>query len=304
MSQIQSTSPLPGTFDAGAFGLYATTVLVWGASWYAMTFQIGIVSPEVSVVWRFVIAAGIMFAIAFVRREKLGFPLAVHLRFAAVGATMFSTNFALFYHASHYLVTGLLAVVFSLTSVLNLLLAAVFFRTPVPPRVIAGAVLGAVGVGAMFWPEVERASFDGKVLTGLGFSVAATLSFSLGNQVSTAIQRARIPVFPANCWGMFYGMTVLAAFALAAGRPFVLDLRTGYILSLLYLAIFASVVAFACYVTLLRRIGSGRAGYATVMFPVIALLISTLFENYQWTGLALGGLALVLVGNLFVLRRA
>ena len=69
------------------------------------------------------------------------------------------------------------------------------------------------------------------------------------------------------------------------------------------MAIFGSVIAFGAYLTLLGRIGAHKAGYATVMFPVVALVLSMAFEDLKLDLAIVSGTALVLVGNLLVLRK-
>jgi drug/metabolite transporter (DMT)-like permease len=289
---------------AGAdLGLYAVTVLVWGTSWIAMKGQLGAVSPEVSTFWRFLLAAPLMWLWAALRGERLAWPAADHLRFAASGAFLFSLNLTLFLYGALYLPSGLLAVVFSLVSVVNLLFGALFLGQPVERRVAAGGLLGVAGVALLYWPELARAGFDRGALTGLAFALAGTLSFCLGNLAATLAQRRGVPMLAATAWGMTYGVAVLAAVALARGQAFAVEWTPRYLGATLYLALFASVVAFASYLTLLRRIGAARAGYATVLFPVVALTVSTLVEGYRWTLPAMLGAALALAGNVLVLRR-
>jgi drug/metabolite transporter (DMT)-like permease len=302
--------PTAQTFPSSAFhlnatdlGLYATTVAVWGASWIALKSQIGVVAPEVSTLWRFLIAVAVMVLWVAWRREPMRFSSRDHALFAATGACMFSLNFVCFLYGGAHLPSGLMAVVFSLASVLNLLLGAAVLREPIEPRVAAGGFLGATGVGLLYWPEIAGAGYGAKALAGLGFCIAGTLFFCLGNLASTVIQRRDVPILAANAWGMAYGVAVLTAVSLVRGRAFTVEWTPVYLGSLIYLALFASVVAFACYLTLLRRIGAARAGYATVLFPVIALAISTLVEGYRWTPMAMLGAALAMAGNVLVLRR-
>src|SRR5215204_1187105 len=256
-------------------GLYAVTVFVWGTSWIALKAQLGEVSPEVSTLWRFLLAAPLMWLWAAARGDTLAYPAADHRRFAAAGALMFSSNFVLFLCGGQYLPSGLLAVVFSLVSILNLLLGAAFLGQPIVPR----------------------------VAVGLAFCLAGTLSFCAGNLVSTAIQRRGVPLLAATAWGMTYGVAALAAIVLVRGQPLIVEWTPSYLGATVYLALFASVVAFASYLTLLRRIGAARAGYATVLFPIVALAVSTLVEGYRWTLAAILGAALALAGNVLVLRR-
>jgi drug/metabolite transporter (DMT)-like permease len=284
-------------------GLYAVTVFVWGTSWIALKAQLGEVSPEVSTLWRFLVAAPLMWLWAALRGETLAYPAADHLRFALSGALMFSSNFVLFLYAGEHLPSGLLAVVFSLVSILNLLLGAAFLGQPIVPRVAIGGVLGAAGIALLYWPQVAAGGADRGALLGLAFALAGTLAFCSGNLVSTAIQRRGAPLLAATAWGMTYGVAVLAAIALVRRQPFVVEWNARYLGATLYLALFASVVAFASYLTLLRRTGAARAGYATVLFPIVALAISTLVEDYRWTFAAVVGAALALAGNVLVLRR-
>jgi drug/metabolite transporter (DMT)-like permease len=293
-------TPLEGTDLA----LYAATVFVWGTSWIAIRGQLGVVAPEVSVLWRFMLAAAVMAAFALWRGERLrGYPAALHLRFAGTGVLLFCANFVLFYYGGLTVPSGLLAVVFSLASVMNLLLAAVLLGNRIEPRVASGGIVGFVGIGLLFWPQIASVGFDRAAFAGLGLCVAGTLSFCLGNMLTSTIQRRGVPVMASTAWGMIYGVVALLTLCLVLGHAFIIEPTWRYLSSLAYLATGASVVAFGCYLTLLSRIGAARAAYATVLFPIVALAISTAVEGYRWTLPAVAGAALALLGNLLVLRR-
>lgn len=283
--------------------LYGITVLVWGTTWIAMTFQIGVVPAELSVGYRFVIAAALVFVWAGVTRRRLRFGWRTHLLFMAMGACMFCFNFFLFYLAAAHLTSGLLAVVFSTTAVLNIINARILLGRRSDVRTILGAALGISGVAALFWPEVRNFDLADAGVVGLLLSLGGTMCFSLGNIASARAQGQGLPVLSCNAWGMAYGAAIMIALALLTGAPFTFDPRLPYIVSLLYLAVFGSVIAFAAYLTLLGHIGPDRAAYATVLFPLVALAISTAVENYVWTPAALAGVALVLVGNVLIIAR-
>lgn len=299
-----ATRSAAGTGRFGAYDalLYAITVFAWSTSWIAMKAQIVSVAPEVSLVWRFVISAAAMWIWVVIRRERVSFPWREHLGFAALGFFIFSMNFNLFYHGAQGLPSGLLSVVFSLASVINLLMGFVIFRQSISTRVLIGGLLGFSGVAAMFWPRIAGADFDLAAAGGLALCVAGTTFFCAGNMVSSAVQKRGIPVLAATAWGMTWAVVFLVFAAVVQGEAFVFDTSVSYVVSLLWLSIVSSVAAFWAYLTLLGRIGAARAGYATVMFPVFALAISTVFEGYVWTGPAIVGLVAVLLGNLFVLR--
>ena len=283
-------------------GLYAIVVLVWGTSWIGMRWQVGVVAPEVSVLWRFVIAFPLMFAWAWAARRRLLFARSDHAYFAGMGATMFSCNLIGFYYASLLIPTGLMAVVFSIASIFNLVLSAIFFGQRIHLRLVTWGAVGVTGVGLMFAPEIISQDFDRGAMTGLALCVAATLCFCSGNIISAASQKRGIPVLSSTAWGMLYGTCLLLAISLARAQPLIVEWSVRYLAALVWLAVVASVIAFAAFLTLIGRTSAARAGYMTVLFPVVALGVSTLVEGYRWTPLAVLGLAMVITGNVAVLR--
>jgi drug/metabolite transporter (DMT)-like permease len=284
--------------------LYALVVFAWGTSWIGIHLQaVSSVPPEVSVFWRFLLAGLVMLGLALARGERLALPLRAHGLFLPMGLPLFSAFLVLFYHGALEISSGLLSVVFSMASVVNLALAYLFFGQKLELRVLAGAGIGMLGVALLFGPQIFNVDLGGATLAGLTFSVLGTLCFCCGNMLSFASQRSGVPVIAGTAWGMLYGVGWLAAYCLARGYSFMPEFSAVYLGSLAFVVLSASVLAFWAYLTLLGRIGAGRAGYATVMFPVVALAISTIAEGYVWTPLALVGVALALGGNVLVLRR-
>lgn len=287
--------------------LYTFTVLVWGSSWIGMSWQVGTVPELQSIAYRFGLAALLIFAWSLVRREPVGLRPRMHARIALQGALMFSLNYLQFYTAMNFVASGLLAVVFSASAGFVALFGAILLRQRVSPRVWAGIVLGLAGIGLIFLPEIQAFSLADQGSLGLLLAIGGTITFSLSNIVGSWNQQAGMRLLPMTGWGMAYGTALLLIASLALGQPLAFDPGAKYVGALAYLAVVSSVFGFLGYLTLLKRIGAARAAYATVLFPVVALAISTLFEGYQWSLPALGGLVLVLGGNLLVLmprRRA
>ena len=282
--------------------LYAATVFGWGTSWYAMKIQATAIAPELAVLWRFVLATGGMFLWAVLAGMPLRFPARLHVRFALLGLFLFSTNLVLFYHGARYLPSGLLSVVFSLSAIGNLLLGAVLLGIRIEWLVGAGALLGSTGIALIFLPALLDTATGASALAGLAFCFAGTTSFCFGNIVSADLQRRAVPVIVAIAVAMAYGVGFVTLFVLARGIPFAFDWSTPFVVSLLWLAGPATVLAFATYLTLVGRIGPGRAAYVTVLFPIFALAVSTVIESYVWTLAAALGVVLVLAGNVLVLR--
>jgi len=281
--------------------LYIVTVLIWGSTFFAIEFQLGTVAPEVSIVYRYVGASLILFAWAGLRRLQLKFSARQHLWFALLGLLLFSLNYVLAYRAQIYLTSALTAIAFSTLLWMNIINARLFFGVKAERRVLVGAGLGIGGIVTLFLPQISELTLSDGILIGSLFAVGGAFTASLGNMVSQAAQKRRLPVIQGNAWGMFYGAIFSAVIAVAGGHSFTFDLSSAYIVSLAYLTIFGSIFAFGAYLTLLGRIGAHRAGYTMVMFPVLALILSVLFEGLQIDRYLVVGTLLVLLGNVFVL---
>ena len=283
--------------------LYIVTVLIWGSTWLAIEYQLGVVEPEVSIVYRYVVAALVLFAWCKVRGLSLRFKVRDHVYFVLLGLLLFSLNYIFAYHAQVYITSALAAIAFSTMLWINIFLSRIFFGTRATPRVLIGALLGIVGIIVLFAPQIESVALTDTVLFGSVMALAGALTASCGNMVSQSAQKRSLPVVETNTWGMFYGAILTGIVALVGGHEFNFDATFTYITSLVYLAIFGSVIAFGAYLTLLGRIGAHKAGYVTVMFPVVAVILSMAFEGLQLSQTIVIGTVLVLLGNLLVLKK-
>ena len=283
--------------------LYAITVLVWGSTWFAIEFQLGVVAPEVSIVYRYAGASLLLFAYSRIRGLRLAFAPRQHAWFFLLGLFLFSLNYVFAYRAQIYITSALTAIAFSAIVWMNIINARLFFGIRAGRRVLFGALLGIAGIFTLFAPQIGEITFSDATFFGLFLAVMGALVASFGNMVSQRAQRLQLPVIQSNAWGMFYGTLITAAIARSEGHVFTFDWSAGYLVSLLYLTVFGSIVAFGAYLTLLGRIGAHKAGYAMVMFPVVALILSALFEGLEIDATIIVGTVLVLVGNIFVLNR-
>jgi drug/metabolite transporter (DMT)-like permease len=281
--------------------LYATTVLIWGSTWLVITFQLGVVDPILSVAYRFTLASLILLVFALVRKINLRFTARQHLFLGLQGVLLFSLNYLLVYLAELRLTSGLVAVIFSMLVFLNIFIGALFLGTPIRPNVVIGALVGLVGISLVFLPELSTFSLHDRGFVGLLLGLGGTVFASLGNIVAARNQGQGLPVLQSNAFGMGYGALLMFAFALVTGAPFRFETTRSYVASLVYLALFGSVIAFGAYLTLLGRIGADRAAYASMLFPLVALGFSTIFEGYHWSAPALVGVLLVLAGNFIVI---
>jgi drug/metabolite transporter (DMT)-like permease len=284
--------------------LYIITVLIWGSTWIAINYQLGNVTPEASIVYRFCLAAIILFTYANYKGLRLQFSLHHHVQFFLFGITLFSLNYYLLYSAQQHINSALTCIAFSMIMFFNVFNARIWYGTKITKQVYLGGTLGLLGIVTLFWPQISDTQLGAETLLGLGLCITGTLIASTGNMLSMRNQKLKLPLIPSMAWGMAYGAIFMATIAVLQGKSFNFDYTFAYISSLLYLTIFGSVIAFASYLTLLNRIGAHKASYASVMFPAVAVIISTVVEGFAWTTYTLVGLSFILAGNLVVLIRA
>ena len=289
--------------QANHFILFLIPALIWGSTWLVIKFQLGVVDPMLSVGYRFFMAAIILLAYCKIRSEGLRFTIKEHLFIALQGFLLFSTNYWLVYLAELYLTSGLVAVGFSTLIFFNIFFSSLFLNQRVAKSVFVGAILGLLGTAIIFWPELEGFSFSSDSFKGLVYCMTGVLFASLGNVTSAYNQKIRIPVIQTNAYGMLYGALYMLLLGWLTGKTFNFDTSTPYVLSITYLTIFGSIVAFGSYLTLIGKIGASKAAYAILTIPVVAITLSVLFENYTITAYSLFGIAMIIGGNVLALKK-
>ncbi len=283
--------------------LYFVTVFIWGSTWLAIKFQLGEVAPAVSIFYRFALASSLLVLYCIIWKKSLRFSLKNHGFLLLLGACMFSLNYIFIYNATFYLISGLVSVIFSLVGLFNILNNYLFFKIKPTKLILSGAICGLVGIVTIFYKDLFHISFQDKILVGVCLALVATFLFSLGNIVSRINHIRGMRLVPSTALAMSYGTLIMCGYILIQRIPFTVSNQWVYWGSLLYLAIPGSIIAFLCYLSLISRIGPERAGYATVFFPVVALIFSFFAESYQWTSHTLLGIGLVILGNYLVMRK-
>jgi drug/metabolite transporter (DMT)-like permease len=283
--------------------LFAACVAIWGTTWIAITYQLGSVAPEASVTYRFLLASVVLFAWCRARGRRLRYGAREHAWFALQGVLMFSIGYIFVYYAEQNVVSGLVAVAYSASPLIGMLFLRIFFGTPMTARVAFGGMLGVVGISLVFLQEFAHLRADRDVVVGLAFAVGSVFISSLGNMVAHRNHDAGVPVWQSMAWGMLYGAAFSLVVTLALGKPLTFAATPAYVLTLAYLAIAGSILAFGSFLTLLGRIGAARSGYVGVMVPIVALLISSAFEDFHWQALTLVGVVVSVAGNVVMLRR-
>jgi drug/metabolite transporter (DMT)-like permease len=281
-------------------------VLVWSTTWHAITYQIGTAAAEVGVAARFALAGIAVLALCAWRGEPLVLPRRAHALIALQGVFMYGVSYVCVYHAELHVPSGLVAVGYSASPLLSGLGAHALFGVRVGRRFVAGGLLGIAGVALIFWPEFGRAAAATHTSTALGalLTIAAVVLSAVGNVAASRNRTSGVPMWPAIGFGMLWGAAAAAVAALALGRSFAVPAAPSWWLALLYLALAGSVLTFVCFLTLQERLGPGPASTIGVMTPLLALVVSLLFEGYR-PDVATGfGVALAVAGNTLMLRPA
>ncbi len=290
------------------FFLYFITAFIWGSTWLAIHFQLGNVSPLWSLAYRFTMAAVLLWIYCFFTKRSLKFNRKQHGAIALQGLLMFSLNYILYYFSAIYLNSGVLAVVFATIIIMNIFNSRLFFKTPIDLPLFLAAIIGLLGLTQIFWSEFSKLYAVGGDLKnfglGLVLAIVATYIASLGNMASAyTLKVHNLPVIESNTIGMAYGALCLTIFAVLSGIHPTFDISLTYVSSLIYLGLFGSVIAFGTYFVLLNQIGPERVAYVFVLTPIIALILSTFFENFHWSIGTFVGLFFVLLGNVLVLNK-
>ncbi len=301
VTQSESLAPARSTQWLDLAAIVICT-LAWGTTWFAITLQLGVVDPVVSIVYRFALAAALLFAWCVLRGETLALTRAQHSAALGVGLFTFTIQYALVYWAEERVTSAVVAVMFAALAFVNLALFRLIFGQRAPLLAWIAAALGIVGVALLSWEEIVTSRMSEQALVGIGFTSAAVLLAGVGNVFARRVELAGAGVAASTAWAMFYGSAMLALFALATGRVWAFEPSWSYVLSLLHLAVAGSVIAFLLYYGLARRRGYATASYISALAPPLAMLVSSLFEAKTWGVMALGGIALVLAGQWLLLQ--
>lgn len=282
---------------------FLLVTLIWGSTWIVIRDQLGAVPASWSVCYRFLVGGIGMGLFALARKVPLRLPPQGLLFATLLGLAQFVLNFNFVYRAEHYLTSGVVATVYAMLLIPNSILAWVAFRQPVSRGFILGSVIAIAGIALLLLKEYRAAPVSPEaVLLGVALSAAGLLSASAANVMQGMKIARRLPMVAVLTWAMLIGSAFDAVYAWLTAGPPVVEWRAGYLWGIAWLGLAGSVVTFPLYFRLIQRMGAGRAAYSSVLIPVIAMLISTLAEDYRWTPLALGGALLAVAGMAIALR--
>lgn len=283
--------------------LFAICVLIWGSTWLAITYQLGDTHPIHSVGLRFAIAVLMLGAYVFWKGLTLRFSWQMHLRIAAIGLGLYCLNYAFVYASQQYLISAVVALMSSTILYFNVLFRRLFLKKPIRYEVVIGATIGVLGLYLVFLPELSNLQSNDYLYLGVSLAGMSFICASLGNILSESTLDKGLPVIQMNFLAMSYAVVFTFSYAALIGIPFVLSEELSYWLSLGYLGIFGSVIAFTAYMKLVQQMGSDKSGYVILMYPIVALVLSTFFEDYMWTMTGVLGVVCILFGNAVAMNK-
>ena len=289
-------------FSSNAF-LFTICTLIWGSTWIAITYQVGEMHLMLSVALRFALAALIIACICLYSGITLIIEARQHKWFLLAGFFLYTLDYSLLYAAQEHMISALLAVLSSRVIYFNVVLRRLVMGIPMRLEVVLGATIGLLGIVLIFLPEFKAFSLQQGIVVGLMFATASFFSAACGNVVSEKILKGEVRVLQMNFWSMAYGVSITTSIAFLSGATISIPSAPSYYLSLLYLSVVGSVIAFGAYMRLLKQIGSDKSAYVVLMYPVVALIISTFFEGYKWSTMAFIGVLIVLIGNVVAMGK-
>jgi drug/metabolite transporter (DMT)-like permease len=290
---------------AGVVVPFIIFTAIWGSTWIVIRDQLGLVPPQWSVAYRFFIAAAAMALAAKVKGHSLRLGREALVPILAIGVTQFCINFNSVYLAERHITSGIVATVFALLLIPNTLLGWVFLGQRPTGRFVWCSMIAIAGIGLLFWNELQRnpAQSDA-VVVGIGLTLIGMLAASSANIIQARERVRQHPLSPLLAWAMLTGALIDATIAWTVTGPPLFEARPGYWFGLLYLALFASALAFSLYFPVVRRIGPAKAAYSSALVPIIAMTFSTFLEGFKWTPLTIAGALLALGGMIGALSRS
>ena len=283
--------------------LFVITLFCWSPTWYIIKFQLGYVDPLVSVFYRFLAAAIIIFSYLLIKKKNLKFSLNHHVWFLLFGIFLYSLNYVFFYLSNTYLISAFPAIVFSTVVIMNILGETFYFKKKPSFKTLIGATIGMLGIVIIFNNEIFNFSLSNGTHIGLFLAFLGTFCASTGNMIYQRNLNNNFPLIETIAYAMLYGSLVTLLITQIKGTELLFEYTFNYITSLVYLSIVGSIFAFIFYLKLLERVGAGRAGYVGVVMPVLALLISTFFENLEWQIDLIVGLPILIIGAVLVINQ-
>lgn len=288
----QTGESTPPRLGSGTALMFTLAVVIGGSNFVAVRVSNRYLLPFWGAGLRFMLASLLFVAIAFGLR--LAWPRGRQLGLVCLyGLLSFAVSYALMYWALVRVSAGLAAVVLAAVPLVTILLAAAQKLEPMSPRVVVGALVALTGI---VWKTADPAGLV-LPLSGLLAMVAATLTVGQGVIIGKRISNNH-PVMN-NAVGMLAAFPVLLAISMVAGETWVLPRVTEAVLTVVYLSTVGSVGLFVLFLVVIRRWTASATSYSFVLFPVVAMVFETIFDDIPLTLRSVSAAVIVMAGVWF-----
>lgn len=274
------------------FGLIS---IIWGSTWLAIKVGLGSVPPFFAVAIRFTLAAAILALIAGVRKERLLLDKDSVMVYLTMAFLSFSFPFALVYWGEQYIGSGLASILFAIYPFVVAIGSHFFLpEEPLNPFKVAGILLGFGGILTIFWSDIHLGD---SATAGM---VAVLVSTLLQGTSLVIVKRKGRHLSPTmlSLGGMLIGIVVLYILAFSFEDVSQVHLDGAGVGSILYLGTFGTVVTFLVYYWLMKRVDAVYLSLVSLVTPILAVILGTIFLGEVLAPRVFTGAGLVLVGIL------
>jgi drug/metabolite transporter (DMT)-like permease len=283
-------------------GIFVSLSLIWSSTWLAIKVGLESLPPFLSLGIRFF--AAFLFLAVYIRLRKIKFPSSVreHLFFLLFGIINFTGGYAFVYWGEQYIPSGLTSVLFSIMPFYVLIISwRLFPEDKINWQKLLGVCLGFAGLIVIFSDQLDIKAIDQKVFYGMLAVLIAPLFSAIGSIMGKKATRRMNP-FVLNTMPLFYASVfffILSWVVEQKANP-IFDSRA--ILSLLYLALFGTSVAFVMYFWMMKNTSVIMMSMITYVTPPLALIWGWLFLDEQISSLLVLGL-LFIFGGIYIVRK-
>ncbi len=278
--------------------LYVLVCFVWGSSWLAMKWNVEDVTPLLASGTRFMVACIGLYII--IKWKKIQIPKDSSHRkfFFIVSLTAFSVPFALNYYAAERIPSGLSAILFATYPFLVAILSFFMIQNEkVTVTKIIGMLAGFAGVYLLFKGNISVKNSDTNMLLGM-IAILLSAFIQAYSLLLVKLRGKDISPFVMSYQPMLYAAIISLVVSYFVEDYSNVHFTTKATVSLLYLAIFGSIVTFVSYWWLVKKIEAVLLSFTAFITPVVAIYLGITFGNESVSTEIYLGTSLVLLGML------
>lgn len=259
--------------------MYLFCMFIWGLNFIAVKIQGNSVSLEVALLYRSIIALLLFLALLSLIYKKIDLKNINFLTVVSFGLCNFTISYLLLYYGTFYSSAAIVTLIFSMKAIITPVFISVVFRTQVSKRIYFGGILGLLSVFIIIYPDLHK--LPSSFYIGVLFALLGTVVTSIGDVLSAYNSQKKTNPVIANVIGMSGAVIFLIVYTYINGDSYSIPTEINFWFGLIYLAVFASFLAWLFYLKLISNIGASESGYMVAMFPAIGGAASVFMGESQ-----------------------